>query len=131
MKLEFPVEKIFSISRRIFWGYLPTFFLLGWLLNELSKINILKWLGFLSLFIGGIAWILLGISCSMPGILILLGTPWLSRSWLHGINSIVISDTPWEQLSSWQKFLTYFWALAIFGFTLLAILGLILQASRM
>ena len=130
MKSEFPVKNIVSISRGIFWVYLPTFFLLGWLLNELAKINIFKWLSFLGLFIGGIAWILLAISCSLPGILILLGAPWLARDWLRGINPIVISDTPWEQLSIWQKFLTCFWALAIFGFTVLTIIGLILQASR-
>jgi len=82
----------------IFWVYLPTFFLFGWLLTELAKMDILKWLGFLALFIGGIAWALLALSWSMPGILILMGTPWLSRAWLRGINPIAISDTPWEQL---------------------------------
>ena len=130
MKAEFPVKKIVSISRRIFWVYLPTFFLIGWLLNELAKINLLKWLGFLGLIIGSIAWLLLALSGSIPGILILLGTPWLSRAWLRGINSIAISDTPWEQLSSWQKFLTYIWSLGFSGFTLLAIIGLILQSIR-
>ena len=128
-KSEFTVRKTVLISRLIFWLFVGLFVLAG-LINEVAEINNLNWLKLIPPFAGGISLILLVISWIMPGILILKGLPWLARAWHRGINPILDSDTPWDQLPSAQKFLTYFWSVLISGFALLAIIGLIIQAVR-
>ena len=89
-----------------------------------------KWLEIL----GGVfivtALLLLAISWITPGILIIFGVPWFSHAWLRGINPIVVWKKPWEQLSGFQKTLIYFWSLLFSGFTLLTIIGLLLQNFR-
>jgi hypothetical protein len=128
-KSEFTVRKTVLISRLTFWLFFG-FFLLAGLISEAAEIDNLKWLKLVPPFVGGISLVLLVISWITPGILILMGLPWLARAWHRGINPILDSDIPWEQLSNAQKFLTYFWSLLISGFTLLAIIGLIIQAIR-
>ena len=127
-KSESVVNQTVKISRRILWVLFIIFFLLAGLLNELTEIFNLNWLRVFLPFIGGISLISLAISWVMPGILILIGKPWLARAWLRGINSIAVSATPWEQLSGWQKLLTYIWSFIFSGFTLLAISAVIIQA---
>lgn len=105
------------------------FFLAG-VIGIFAEAYDLKWLGIIILSLIVISMTLLLISWIMPGALILLGVPWLARSWLRGINPIAISATPWEQLSGLQRILTYFWSVTISGFMLLAIIGFILQAIR-
>lgn len=129
-KSEPVVQRTILISRRIFWVFFIIFFLLAGLIRELAEFFKLNWLLMTAPFIGGISLVLLAISWIMPGILILFRLPWLARAWLRGVNPIVISVTPWEQLSGVQKFLTYIWSLTFSGFTLLAIIGLIIQALK-
>lgn len=129
-KSDAVVQRTVLISRRIFWVFFIIFFLLAGLIRELAEFYKLNWLLMTTPFIGGISLTLLAISWIMPGILILLRLPWLARAWLRGVNPIAVTATPWEQLSSGQKFLTYVWSLVFSGFTLLAITGLIIQAFR-
>ena len=126
---ELTVQKAFLISRRIGCSFLGLFLLAGFI-GTLTESYDLRWLAVSAPFIGGISLILLAISWIMPGILIFLGVPWLARAWFRGGINLLISDTPWEQLSFGQKFLTYIWSLGISGFAFLAIIGLILQAIR-
>ena len=123
------IERTFLISRRIVWSYLALF-LLGVLIGPFTESYDLNWLKVIVQFIGVTSVILLAISWIMPGILILLRVPWLARAWFRGGINPIVSDTPWEELSSIQKFLTYIWSTAISGFTLLAIMGLIIQSFR-
>jgi hypothetical protein len=89
-----------------------------------------KWLEIICMTLFSISAVLLVISWITPGVLIILGTPWLAHAWLRGINSSVIWDMPWEQLSGIQKFLIYFWAIFISGSALLAIVTFILLSIR-
>ena len=127
-KSESIVNKTVKISRRVLWVYFIILFLLAGLLYELTEILNLNWLRIFVLFMGAISLVLLAVSWGTPGILILIGKPWLARAWLRGINSIAVSATPWEQLSGWQKLLTYMWSFIFSGFTLLAISAVIIQA---
>jgi hypothetical protein len=129
MKSDFTAEKTFLISRRIVWSYLALF-LLGVLIGQLTESYDLNWLKVIVQFVGVTSLILLAISWTMPGVLILLGVPWLARAWFRGGINPIVSDTSWEELSGVQKFLTYVWSLGISGFTLLAIIGLIIQFFR-
>lgn len=129
-KSEAEIKRITLISRKIFWIFFITLFLLAGLISELAELYKLRWLEKAPIFIGGISLFLLAVSWIMPGILILLGVPWLARAWLRGVNPVAISATPWEQLSSGQKLLTYVWSLIFSGFILLAIIGLILQSVQ-
>lgn len=129
MKSDSAVEKTFLISRRIASTCLALF-LTAILIGAITESYDLGWIALTAPFIGGISLVLLAISWMMPGILILLGVPWLARAWLSGGVNPIISNTPWEQLSDGQKFLTYLWSISISGFALLAITGLILQSIR-
>ena len=128
-KSETVLEKIILISRRIFWSFMALFFLTG-LMNEFAEHYAIKWLQVIVPFVGNISLILLVISWIMPGIFILLGTPWLSRAWLRGVNPIVISAEPWDRLSVGNKLLTYFWSITISIFILLATIGFLIHTSQ-
>lgn len=125
----FGVKETFLISRRIAWLCI-VFFLLAGLMSKFTAFYDIKWLGSIVPFVGGVSLILMAITSLMPGIMILLGAPWLARAWHRGFNPVGDSGTPWEQLSSRQKFLTYFWSLLFSGFTLVVIIGLIIQLTR-
>ena len=127
-KSESVANQTVKVSRRIFWVLFTIFFLLAGLLNELTEIFNLNWFRVFLPFIGGISLISLVISWVMPGIFILIGKPWLAHAWLRGINPIAVSANPWDQLSDWQKLLTYIWSFIFSGFTLLAISAVIIQA---
>ena len=120
-KLDSIVEQTARISRNIGCSYL-TIFLVAGLVGALTESHPLKWLNILLQIVGIIFFALLAIHWLMPGVFILLFRPGLARAWLRGVNPIV-SDTPWEQLSCFQVFLTYLWSMLISGFTLLAIIG--------
>jgi hypothetical protein len=124
-KSELAVEKIVLISRRIFWSFMALFFLAG-LVSAFTESYDLKWLEAIVPFIGGISLLLLVASWIMPGILILLGVPWLAHAWLRGINPIGISSTPWEEMSVGGKFLIYLYSTILFVAIILAIMSFIL-----
>ena len=87
---ELIVKKTTLISRRLFWSFMGLFFFAG-VISAFAESFGPKWLEVIVAFVGGISLILLAISWTAPGILILLGVPWLSYAWLRGINSRIPS----------------------------------------
>jgi hypothetical protein len=108
------------------------FFCLSGVILTLLQLLELKWrwLEIINITLFAISVLLLAISWLTPGILIILGTPWLAYAWFRGMNTAIVQDKPWEQLSGFQKISIYFWAIFISGFTLLAIIAFILLAIR-
>jgi hypothetical protein len=128
---EFTIQKFTSTSRRIYFLSIVLFFLAGAIGILLQSLSLKwKWFGVISIVLLIASVLLLAISWITPGILIISRAPWLAHAWLRGINTTIVWDKPWEQLSGFQKFLIYFWSLLLSGFTLLAIVGFILQAIR-
>jgi hypothetical protein len=125
------VQRLTYISRNIFYSFL-LIFCLSAVFGIFSQVLEISWTWFevighaLLVFSVG----LLVISWITPGILILLGKPWLAHAWLRGINPVAIWKTPWEQSSGFQDFLIYFWSILFSGFTLFGIIGFILQSFR-
>jgi len=130
-KSETIIQRYTLISRGVFYSACIAIFL-AWLNAQVITFLGLKWrllevIGtLLILFMA----LMLIISWITPGILIVLRSPWLAQAWLRGINPFAISAAPWEQLSNGKKLLIYFWSLLLSGFTLLTIIGLIIQSIR-
>ena len=127
-KQENRPRKIASILKGLFGIFFIILFLIIPMISEEAGLFILKWLKFIPPIIGSIALILLAVSWIMPGIFVVLGKPQLAHKWLRRINPVVISATPWGQLSGRQKLFTYIWSLTISGFTLFAVIAVILYA---
>jgi hypothetical protein len=128
---EYLVQKFNSISRKIFVSFLVLFFLGGAIGASLRSLHVTwKWLEIISIILLAISVLLLAISWITPGILILLRVPWLAHAWLRGINPVAISDTPWKQLSGFQKFYFCFMSIVISGITLFGIVTFTLQGIR-
>jgi hypothetical protein len=123
-KSELTINKTIIISRKIFWSSMGLFVLAG-VISAFTESFDLKWLEVTIPFIGGISIILLVISWITPGILVLLGVPWLAHAWLRGINSIGISSSPWAQMSAGGKGLIYLYSILFSGLTVFAIIGFI------
>ena len=87
-----------------------------------------KWLEIPGSILTAVIFILFIISWITPGLLVVLGTPQLVHAWLRGI--LGVRNKSWEELSDIEKVLIYFWAILLSGFTVLAIVGLILQDFR-
>jgi hypothetical protein len=103
------IQKYTSISRRIFLSVWLLFFLGGVIAAAKIFLELeWKWLEVTGMVLFSLAELMLALSWITPGILIGFGVPWLAHAWLRGINPVAISDTPWEQLSSGKKVLTYF-----------------------
>ena len=119
-KSELAINKITTISRRIFWSSIGLFFFTG-LISMFTESYEVKWLNIFVSFVGWISLILLSISWLMPGVLILLRVPWFAHAWLRGINSRLTSK-PFEQMSNGEIFLIYFWSIIISVFMVLAII---------
>ncbi len=125
------IEKFTYISRKIFSSCILFGFFFGAIVTLLQLLELKwRWLEIISLVILVIAVLLFIISWITPGILILLRTPWLAYAWLRGINTFVFGDTPWEDLSSIQKFPTYFWSILPLGVIVLAVGGFLFRYVR-
>ncbi len=128
---ESMMQRITATSRNIFSSAILFLCLAGVISAFFQLLGLKwKWLEIVSTMLFVISVFLLAISWVTPGILIILKTPWLAHVWLRGINREVIWDKPWEQLSSIQKSLIYFWSILFFCFVLLAIIAFILQIIR-
>jgi hypothetical protein len=130
-KSERIIRRYTVISRRVFYSLCLAIFL-AWLYAEVStalglKGNFLETIDIVFIAFGAL---MLVISWTTPGILIFLGKPWLAHAWLRGINPIAVSSIPWDQLPSGRRLLTYFWSLLLLGFTILAILVMLIQAIQ-
>ena len=128
---EAMVKRIAYTSWRVFSSSMLLFFLAGAIATLLQLLELKwRWLEIMELVLFAISALLIAISWITPGILIILGTPWLAKAWLQGVRRGGIWDTPWEQLSGTQKFLIYFWAIFISGSALLGIITFILLSIR-
>ena len=128
---EAMVKRIAYTSWRVFSSSMLLFFLAGAIATLLQLLELKwRWLEIMELVLFAISALLIAISWITPGILIILGTPWLAKAWLQGVRRGGIWDTPWEQLSGIQKFLIYFWAIFISGSALLGIITFILLSIR-
>ena len=125
------VQRFTYISRRIMYSFILIFCLLATIGIFLQVLGFSGyWLETIGAVLFVIAAVFLGISWIMPGVLIVLGVPWLAQAWLRGMNPVAVWKTSWEQSSVFQKCLIYFWSTLFSGFTLFAIISLILQLFR-
>ena len=125
------VQKVYRISKRIFWSSILIGCLSALLGIPLQILELTwRWFDIFGGVLIAIAMLLLVISWVTPGILIILGVPRLTHAWLRGINPVAIRNKPWEELSDFEKVLIYFWAILLSGFTLLAIIGFTLENLR-
>ena len=125
------VQKVNQTSKRIFWSSVFIFCFSALIGIPLQIWDFRwSWLDVLGGVLFVIALLLLVISWVTPGILIIFGVPRLTHAWLRGINPVAIRNKSWEELSDFEKVLIYFWAILLSGFTLLAIIGFILENLR-
>ena len=125
------VQRVTYTSRKIFLSSILIFLISAAIGIPIQVLELRwKWLEILGGVFIVIALLLLAISWITPGVLIIFGVPWFSHAWLRGINPLAVWKKPWTQLSGFQKALIYFWSLLFSGFTLLAIIGLLLQNFR-
>ena len=121
-KSEVTIAKVALVSSRITWSYILLIVLCGSLDAVLRYFKLeWQWLNVIGSFLTIVALLLLIISWIMPGILILLGVPWVAHAWIRGINPITVPSTPWEQMSSERKTSIYLYSILISGFTIFAI----------
>jgi hypothetical protein len=125
-KSEFTINKTNLVSRRITFSWILLFAFSGIvelliIFNELEW----KWLEAIGLGFRIIALSLIVFSWIMPGVLILLGAPWLAHAWLRGINPIGISSSPWEKMPFGGKVSIYLLSIIISGAMMLYLLFLL------
>ena len=101
-------EKYENFSRNIFWCSIVFMIFSG----VLSTVNA-GWSNWLSSFFFIFVLILIIVSWTTSGLLVILGKPWLAQAWLRGINSFIIPATPWDELSIGKKIMIYFYLMSM------------------
>jgi len=127
---EVTAQKMYHISRSIPVLMLMCFPLAG-VLREVIIYFELKpiWLDVLGKALFAFEFLLLAVSLTVPGFLVVLGYPELAFAWLQGALR-KLSNRLWEQLSDDEKKIVYLYSLGPLVLLLLGIVILILQYIR-
>lgn len=120
---ESTLKKTTVISRKIFMLALLFFFLAG-VFSAIAESFDSSGLKSLVFLLGGAFCVLFVISLIMPMIYILLGVPWLSFSWLQGINPIGLPSVSWEQVSAAGVIVIYLRSIISFAVLVLSIVSI-------